>query len=59
MTDLIAWHNDPDLKTRTLTALHDDQTHDRYIRGNYAALLDGQWRGCHIGCLVMASTGTR
>src|SRR5437899_1195851 len=53
---LTAWHNDPNLKTRIMIALHEDQNRDRYIRGNYASLMDGQWRGCHIGCLVMAST---
>lgn len=52
---MLAWHNDPGLKTSTIAALHEDLQHDRYIRGNYASIEGGEWRGCHIGCLVMSA----
>ena len=52
---MIAWHGNPELKTATVAALNEDLAKDRYIRGTYARHFGHEWRGCHIGCLVMAS----
>ena len=50
-TQLLAWHNEPKLKSAVLARAHEDRQMDRLVQGTY-------WehgRGCHIGCLTRVS----
>lgn len=50
MTALAAYHNDPNLKTRTLNLMQNHKDADQLIQGTYWD--EEEQRGCAVGCLL-------
>lgn len=48
---MLAWHNNPDLKTETVQRMREHAAADRIRQGNYQTLTH-PFRGCLIGCLL-------
>src|SRR5579872_2646397 len=52
MTKTLAFHNDPELRAKTIAEMKEHRRMDDFLQG-YGYWKDG--KGCHIGCLVKSS----
>lgn len=62
MTQILAWHGDPELKAHTVARMKKHREQDDFIRGTFLTFdpeAAASYRGCFHGCLVAEDVAAR
>ena len=49
---MLSYQNDPALKVRFVAHVERHRVEDRLLQGLYGGLVDGEWKGCAVGCAL-------